>query len=55
VLYQQAPLDLDFAGQARLENRESRLPQEVREHREPYGFIGRDCLRSVPRNVWASD
>src|SRR5208337_1132693 len=42
VLYQQAPLDFDFAKQARLETRESRLPQEVREYREAYGFIGRD-------------
>ena len=42
VLYQQAPLDFDFAKQAKLETRESRLPQEVLEHREAYGFIGRD-------------
>ncbi len=42
VLYQQAPLDLDFAKQAKLEKRESRLPQEVVEQREAYGFIGRD-------------
>jgi len=42
VLYQQTPLDFGFAAQARLETRESRLPQEVREYREAYGFIGRD-------------
>ena len=42
VLYQQAPLDFDFARQARLETRESHLPQEVLDHREAYGFIGRD-------------
>jgi tetratricopeptide (TPR) repeat protein len=42
VLYQQTPLDFAFATQARLETRESRLPQEVVEHREAYGFIGRD-------------
>ena len=42
VLYQQAPLDFDFAKQSKLETRESRLPQQVLEHREAYGFIGRD-------------
>jgi CHAT domain len=42
VLYQQAPLDFDFAPQATREARESRLPQEVQEHREAYSFIGRD-------------
>lgn len=42
VLYQQAPLDFDFARQARPETRESRLPQEVLGQREAYGFIGRD-------------
>jgi tetratricopeptide (TPR) repeat protein len=42
VLYQQAPLDFPFAAQAKLEARESRLPPEVREHRDEYGFVGRD-------------
>jgi hypothetical protein len=42
VLYQQAPLDLSFATQAKLDTRESRLPEDVREYRDPYGFIGRD-------------
>jgi tetratricopeptide (TPR) repeat protein len=42
VLYQQAPLDFDFAPQARRETRESHLPKEVLEHRDYYGFIGRD-------------
>ena len=42
VLYQQAPLDFAFATKARPETRESRLPQEVGEHRDAYGFIGRD-------------
>jgi tetratricopeptide (TPR) repeat protein len=56
VLYQQAPLDFDFATKARLETRESRLPQEVQEHREAYGFIGRDgpvlqMERALQRNT----
>jgi tetratricopeptide (TPR) repeat protein len=42
VLYQQDPFDFGFAQKARVEPRESRLPQEVREHRDAYGFIGRD-------------
>jgi hypothetical protein len=42
VLYQQDPLDFGFATRARVEEPESRLPQEVREHRDPYGFVGRD-------------
>jgi hypothetical protein len=42
VLYQQAPLDFEFARKAKVEKRESHLPQEVREYREAYGFIGRD-------------
>jgi tetratricopeptide (TPR) repeat protein len=42
VLYQQDPLDFGFATEAKLEARESRLPAEVREHRDAYGFVGRD-------------
>jgi tetratricopeptide (TPR) repeat protein len=42
VLYQQAPLDFDFVAHAKLETRESRLPKEIQNVREPYGFIGRD-------------
>jgi CHAT domain len=42
VLYQQAPLDFAFAQQAKLETRVSRLPKEVQERRDEYGFIGRD-------------
>jgi hypothetical protein len=42
VLYQQEPLDFDFATEARLETRPSRLPKEVRESRAEYGFVGRD-------------
>jgi len=42
ALYQQSPLDFDFAAQAKLEPRESHLPPEVRDHRDEYGFIGRD-------------
>src|SRR5271157_1817136 len=56
VLYQQAQLDFDFAKQAKLETRESRLPQQVLEHREAYGFIGRDgpileMERALQRNT----
>jgi hypothetical protein len=44
VLYQQDPLDFGFAAGAKAapEPEASRLPQEVREHRDPYGFVGRD-------------
>jgi tetratricopeptide (TPR) repeat protein len=42
VLYQQAPLDLSYAGHAEGEAFESHLPEEVQQHREAYGFIGRD-------------
>ncbi len=42
MLYQQDPLDFSFATQAKVEEPESRLPKEVREHRDPYGFVGRD-------------
>jgi tetratricopeptide (TPR) repeat protein len=42
VLYQQDPLDFRFATQAKVEARSSHLPKEVLEHREEYGFIGRD-------------
>jgi tetratricopeptide (TPR) repeat protein len=42
VLYQQAPIDLTFARESRQEEKASRLPPEAREHRDEYGFIGRD-------------
>ncbi|WP_433971413.1 tetratricopeptide repeat protein [Tunturiibacter lichenicola] len=42
VLYQQDPQDFRFAAQAKVEAAESRLPAEVREHRDAYGFVGRD-------------
>ncbi len=42
VLYQQAPLDFEFAAEAKMEPAESRLPPEVTSVREEYGFIGRD-------------
>jgi CHAT domain/NB-ARC domain len=56
VLYQQAPLDFDFARQAAPEIRQSRLPQAVLEHREAYGFVGRDgpileMERALQRNT----
>jgi tetratricopeptide (TPR) repeat protein len=43
VLYQQDPLAFDFARQARpAEKPASVLPEEVRDGRDPYGFVGRD-------------
>ena len=42
MLYQQDPFDFGFARKAKVEARESHLPQEVCEQREAYGFIGRD-------------
>jgi hypothetical protein len=45
VLYQQEPLDFSFAKNRSLTvaaPNQSVLPEEVREHREEYGFIGRD-------------
>ena len=47
VLYQQDPVGLNFATEAKAEalrgeERASRLPSEVTEYREAYGFVGRD-------------
>ena len=44
VLYQQDPLDFSFARQARASfvRRPSKLPAEVQQERNPYGFVGRD-------------
>jgi tetratricopeptide (TPR) repeat protein len=42
VLYQQQPIEFAFAKEAKLEARESHLPQEVLNHRDDYDFIGRD-------------
>src|SRR5262249_29257848 len=43
VLYQQDPPDFGFAGNAAgPTDQESRLPEEARDGRNPYGFIGRD-------------
>jgi tetratricopeptide (TPR) repeat protein len=42
VLYQQEPVDFGFVRQAKVEERKSRLPEEVRERRDEYGFVGRD-------------
>ncbi len=41
VLYQQEPLNFDFAAQAKPQPRQSRLPKEVLNRRDEY-FIGRD-------------
>jgi tetratricopeptide (TPR) repeat protein len=52
VLYQQDPLDFGFAKQAKPEERQSRLPQEVLEYRDPYGFVGRDsALLAMERAI----
>jgi tetratricopeptide (TPR) repeat protein len=43
VLYQQDPLDFSFAKRsATTVTAESRLPDEARDDKNPYGFIGRD-------------
>jgi tetratricopeptide (TPR) repeat protein len=43
VVYQQDPLDFSFVTQAAApQPAESRLPDEARDERNPYGFIGRD-------------
>jgi Tfp pilus assembly protein PilF len=42
VLYQQAEPDLSFAAKATVPKVESRLPEEFRSEKNPYGFIGRD-------------
>ncbi|MGA2150016.1 MAG: CHAT domain-containing protein, partial [Bryobacteraceae bacterium] len=42
VLYQQTEPDLSFASKATVPKAESRLPEEFRREKNPYGFIGRD-------------
>src|ERR1039457_6031637 len=47
VVYQQDPFDFGFVAQASacssgLQPAVSHLPAEIRDHRDPYGFIGRD-------------
>jgi tetratricopeptide (TPR) repeat protein len=42
VVYQQDPFDFSFAAQARVETRESNLPEEVQYQNNPHGFVGRD-------------
>ena len=44
VLYQQDPLNFSFAASARKDfvPRASRLPEELRKEKNPYGFVGRD-------------
>ena len=42
VLYQQDPLEFDFARAAKRETTASHLPADVKEYRDAYGFIGRD-------------
>jgi tetratricopeptide (TPR) repeat protein len=44
VLYRQDPMPFTFAakGGTKLETRESKLPEELRQQKDPYGFIGRD-------------
>ncbi|HEY6250897.1 MAG TPA: tetratricopeptide repeat protein [Candidatus Angelobacter sp.] len=43
VLYQQDPLNFAFAKKAgEVATRESKLPEELRREKNPYGFVGRD-------------
>jgi tetratricopeptide (TPR) repeat protein len=44
VLYRQDPLSLSFAKEARKDSlpRASKLPEELRREKDPYGFVGRD-------------
>jgi tetratricopeptide (TPR) repeat protein len=44
VLYQQAPLDFSFAVEAGkgFQPAPSKLPEELKRERDPYGFVGRD-------------
>jgi tetratricopeptide (TPR) repeat protein len=58
VLYRQEPLDFSFAAsdEAAHKARESKLPEDLRLDREPYGFIGRDSAilaleRAMRRNT----
>jgi tetratricopeptide (TPR) repeat protein len=59
VLYRQEPIDFSFATstrRAKTEERASKLTEELRIDREPYGFIGRDSAilrleRAMRRDV----
>jgi tetratricopeptide (TPR) repeat protein len=44
VLYQQQPLDFSFAAEAGkgFQPAPSKLPEELKRERDPYGFVGRD-------------
>ena len=44
VLYRQDPLNLSFAKEARKDSlpQASKLPEELRREKNPYGFVGRD-------------
>jgi hypothetical protein len=42
VVYQQDPYDFSFAAQAKVETKELNLPEEVQDHNNPYGLVGRD-------------
>jgi hypothetical protein len=42
VVYQQDPYDFSFAAKAKVETREPDLPEEVQDHHNPYGLVGRD-------------
>jgi tetratricopeptide (TPR) repeat protein len=53
VLYQQAELPLDFVSTARkTERSRTQLPEQARDERNPYGFIGRDgALLALERGL----
>ncbi len=52
VLYQQAPPDLSFAAGAVVPQDESRLPEEFRSEKNPYGFVVMDsALLALEREM----
>lgn len=61
VLYQQQPFNFSFAKEARKEfvPHASKLPEELRREKNPYGFVGRDsailalerAMRRVPAGI----
>ena len=42
VVYQQDPYDFAFADKAKVEARRFNLPEEVQDHNNPYGLVGRE-------------
>jgi tetratricopeptide (TPR) repeat protein len=42
VLYQHDPYDFSFTAAAAVESKDLKLPEEVQDQNNPYGFVGRD-------------